>query len=62
MGYEGLKATFYFILWKSTDGIVNDSAAVIEVNSRNTAYVVLRSCLGRGIHINPGKFDLSCIP
>ena len=62
MGYEGLKATFYFILWKSTDGIVNDSAAVIEVNSRYTADIVLRSCLGRDIHVNPGKFDLSCIP
>ena len=62
MGYKGLKASFYFALWKSAYGLVKDIAPVIKINGRHTADVVLRSCLRRGIHVNSGKFDLSCVP
>ena len=41
MGYERLKATFYFTFWKCTYGLVNNIAPAIEIDSRHTADIVL---------------------
>jgi hypothetical protein len=41
MGYESLKATFYFAFWKRPYGLVKDIAPAIEIDSRHTTDIVL---------------------
>jgi len=61
MGYEGLKASFYFSLWECPYSFVKYITPVVEINSGYSADLVLWCCMWRGIHINSGKFDLSCV-
>ena len=41
MGYEGLKASFYFSLWKGPDSLVKYSTPAVEINSRYAADLML---------------------
>ena len=41
MGYEGLKAAFYFSLWKGPYSLVKNIAPAVEINSWYPADLVL---------------------
>jgi hypothetical protein len=41
MGYEGLKASFYFSFWEGPYGLVKYIAPVVEINSRYSADLML---------------------
>jgi hypothetical protein len=39
--YKGLETSFYFILWKGSDSLVENSATVIKINGRYATDAVL---------------------
>ena len=41
LGYKGLETSFDFILWKSPDSLVKNSAPVIKIHSRYATDAVL---------------------
>jgi hypothetical protein len=61
MGYKGLEASFYCVLWERAYGFVNNISPVVEIDSGYSADVVLRGRMGRRVNVYPGEFNLSCV-